>query len=104
MEPGRSGLLGGSRRSAQYGRTVDAVVLAAAAGDLQRTDAVAQFGTAIQAPASFQAVQQGRTEGITAARRVDHLGGTDAGHGAAFTLNPQFAALGTQGHHDTLQV
>jgi hypothetical protein len=59
-------------QSAECG-AVDDVVLPAAAGDLQRTDAVAQFDAAAQRPAALQAEQQGAAEGVAAAGGVDDL-------------------------------
>ena len=65
----------GNATRSRSGCVVGLVVLAAPAGDLDCTDAIAQRHTARQVPALQQPMQQGGAEGVAAPGRVDHLGG-----------------------------
>ncbi len=98
-------LLARAARSEAERRPVDDVVLAAALGDLERAEAVAQLGAARQRPAALQAVQQRAAQGVAAAGRVDHRGRPRTGGTCVRSPSiPDLAALGAERDDQALHV
>ena len=80
------------------------MILATEAGDLDRSDAVAQFDAAFERPATFDPVQQRTTEGIAAPCGVEQPCRRHAGHVAADTLLPEIATLRAERDDHTAQM
>src|SRR6187399_2536907 len=80
------------------------MILAAAAGDLEGAQSVAEAGAVDQRPAALEAEQHRAAKGVAAAGRIDDLGRRDAGDDSLFALLPDLAALCAEGDDDAAQV
>src|SRR5213593_4035190 len=80
------------------------MILAAPAGDLERSQPVAEAGTVDERPAALEAEQHGAAKGVAAPRWIDDLGRLDAGNDRLLALLPHLAAVGCERHDDAAQV
>ena len=80
------------------------MILAAAAGDLEGAQPVAEAGAVDQRPAALEAEQHRAAEGVAAAGRIDDLGRRDAGDDRLLALLPDLAALRAERDDDAAQV
>ena len=80
------------------------VILAAAAGDLDRADEAGQAARGRPIPALHHAVEQACAESVAAASRVDHCAGRDCRNFMADAAGVNLRAIGAQRDNQRLDL